>query len=264
MHTLLSTMTISQEPRPVLHEEGVSRNSSRSSVEQITESGDLVGRTASQSTTGTTPSPGKRFFVGQWLDVKDTVNQWLEATVMDLSYESGNVFVHYNGWPARWDEWISVDSTRIAPFRTRTVHSNSAVHISPTPNAAATHAPITGRDDVRAILPEITAMLDLLAPALNEISGLADSSIAVSPDLYDRTEGSPQVAPRMPWRSSPSREMSSPQMRSQTDEDMHAWAACRAVGSAQSSSSLEETAPSTAKCEETTQEGEAERQTNMR
>lgn len=27
----------------------------------------------------------RRFFVGQWLDVKDTVNNWLEATVMDMS-----------------------------------------------------------------------------------------------------------------------------------------------------------------------------------
>lgn len=27
----------------------------------------------------------RRFFVGQWLDVKDTVNNWLEATVMDMT-----------------------------------------------------------------------------------------------------------------------------------------------------------------------------------
>lgn len=27
----------------------------------------------------------RRFFVGQWLDVKDTVNNWLEATVMDMA-----------------------------------------------------------------------------------------------------------------------------------------------------------------------------------
>lgn len=25
-----------------------------------------------------------KFYVGQWLDVKDTVNQWLEATVMEV------------------------------------------------------------------------------------------------------------------------------------------------------------------------------------
>lgn len=27
----------------------------------------------------------RKFFVGQWLDVKDTVNNWLEATVMDIA-----------------------------------------------------------------------------------------------------------------------------------------------------------------------------------
>lgn len=28
----------------------------------------------------------RKFFVGQWLDVKDTVHNWLEATVMDISH----------------------------------------------------------------------------------------------------------------------------------------------------------------------------------
>ena len=27
----------------------------------------------------------RKFFVGQWLDVKDTVNNWLEATIMDIT-----------------------------------------------------------------------------------------------------------------------------------------------------------------------------------
>ena len=40
----------------------------------------------------------KRFFRGQWVDVKDTVSQWLEATIMDIDYENFNVYVHYNGW----------------------------------------------------------------------------------------------------------------------------------------------------------------------
>lgn len=40
----------------------------------------------------------KKFFRGQWVDVKDTVSQWLEATVMDIDYNCGRVFIHYNGW----------------------------------------------------------------------------------------------------------------------------------------------------------------------
>jgi hypothetical protein len=43
------------------------------------------------------PRP-RDYFVGQWLDVKDTVNQWLEATVMQVDHEQTRVFVHYNGW----------------------------------------------------------------------------------------------------------------------------------------------------------------------
>ena len=51
------------------------------------------------SSTDTTVLPSdRRFFVGQWLDVKDTVNQWLEATVMNVDYGNKRIFVHYNGW----------------------------------------------------------------------------------------------------------------------------------------------------------------------
>lgn len=42
--------------------------------------------------------PTRKYFVGQWLDVKDTVNQWLEATVMQVDSEQKRIFVHYNGW----------------------------------------------------------------------------------------------------------------------------------------------------------------------
>lgn len=35
------------------------------------------------------------FFVGQWIDVKDTVNQWLESTVVAISTTS--ILVHYHG-----------------------------------------------------------------------------------------------------------------------------------------------------------------------
>jgi hypothetical protein len=40
----------------------------------------------------------RKFFKGQWIDVKDTVAQWLEATVMDINIEESKIFVHYNGW----------------------------------------------------------------------------------------------------------------------------------------------------------------------
>ena len=50
-------------------------------------------------------SAPKQYFVGQWLDVRDTVSQWLEATVMQVEDHSpsgygppGRIYVHYNGW----------------------------------------------------------------------------------------------------------------------------------------------------------------------
>jgi hypothetical protein len=40
----------------------------------------------------------RQYYLGQWLDVKDTVNQWLEATVMRIDNVARRIFVHYNGW----------------------------------------------------------------------------------------------------------------------------------------------------------------------
>lgn len=58
-----------------------------------------------RSTEGTTSGSTRRvrgrdvqFYVGQWVDVKDTVSQWLEATILDINVDEQKVFVHYNGW----------------------------------------------------------------------------------------------------------------------------------------------------------------------
>lgn len=181
-----------------------------------------------------------KFFVGQWLDAKDTVNQWLEATVLkvavrpntglqaqqrsgrsgirrkerkermerlrgscdsdnsdasisdilsdldddeggsieesNLSDESAipSILVHYNGWPARWDEWILPDSSRLAPFRTRTTHPSTQPHVSPSPASNVTNSPSTGADDVRVILPQIVEMMGTLQGALVTLKDLCE------------------------------------------------------------------------------------------
>jgi len=56
-----------------------------------------------------------RYEVGQWLDAKDTIDQWLEAQVVQV--RNNQVYIHYNGWGTRWDEWIDMNSPRIAPFK---------------------------------------------------------------------------------------------------------------------------------------------------
>ena len=50
-----------------------------------------------------TTSP-RHFYQGQWVDALDTVNKWLEATVIAVSGDF--VYIHDNGWPKVWDEWI--------------------------------------------------------------------------------------------------------------------------------------------------------------
>ena len=83
----------------------------------------------------------RKLFLGQWVDVQDTIDQWvlfypynfiqLEAQVMDE--KDGKVFIHYNGWGNRWDEWIDMDSPRIALFRTYTLPSLNQDYLSPSP-----------------------------------------------------------------------------------------------------------------------------------
>ena len=77
----------------------------------------------------------RRFFVGQWVDVLDTVEQWLEAQVTDiyLTDQSSQVYIHYSGWPSQWDEWIDTSSQRIQPFHSYTNQSITSPMHSPYP-----------------------------------------------------------------------------------------------------------------------------------
>jgi hypothetical protein len=70
--------------------------------------------------------------LGQWIDAKDTVGQWLEAQITKI--QGSNVYVHFNGWGTRWDEWIESDSPRISQFRTYTIQSPLNTFLSPYPS----------------------------------------------------------------------------------------------------------------------------------
>jgi len=69
---------------------------------------------------------------GQWIDVKDTIDQWLEAQIIDV--KDDKVYIHYNGWGTRWDEWIEMKCDRIRPFRFHTRQSSFTNYQSPYPN----------------------------------------------------------------------------------------------------------------------------------
>ena len=71
---------------------------------------------------------------GQWVDVKDTVDQWLDAQVIEVSEDNRMVKIHYNHWSTRWDEWIETKSPRIMPFRYHTRQSILTNYHSPFPN----------------------------------------------------------------------------------------------------------------------------------
>lgn len=47
------------------------------------------------------------------MDALDTAGVWMKGTIMER--DGRRVFIHYFGWPARWDEWIDVQSSRLAP-----------------------------------------------------------------------------------------------------------------------------------------------------
>ena len=69
--------------------------------------------------------------VGEWVDVKDTINQWLEAQVIKV--QNNKAYVHYNGWGARWDEWIEFSSPRMRNFKTYTLQTPLSFSVSPYP-----------------------------------------------------------------------------------------------------------------------------------
>ena len=46
---------------------------------------------------------------------------------------NSQAYIHYNGWGTRWDEWIPLDSDRIATFRTHTTQASASQFLSPYP-----------------------------------------------------------------------------------------------------------------------------------
>lgn len=115
----------------------------------------------------------RNFVKGQWVDVKDTVDQWLEAQVVDVNLTQ--VFIHYNGWPNRWDEWIDISSPRIQHFKTHTFQSLASPMHSPHPISPVdaegfrVATPLETNEcllQALALLEQIQAMLDMY----NEIS----------------------------------------------------------------------------------------------
>ena len=117
------------------------------------------------------------YYVGQWVDCLDTVQEWLEATILRI--EGGLVFVHFNGWPARWDEWIDCRSARLAPFRSHTQHQPSLVAspmISTPLLDAPSVLPRAVAADPRRMLPDLGRVLAAIQPMVAEAASLVESA----------------------------------------------------------------------------------------
>jgi len=121
--------------------------------------------------------PRAVWYAGQWVDALDTVGQWLEAVIMDISPDGSRVLIHYNGWTQRWDEWIDAYSQRLVPFRTHTLHSLGR-RMLPVPMVIPADAPAPPPSAnsfvnvLPATLDPTTNLLQLLQNANSSIQGM--------------------------------------------------------------------------------------------
>lgn len=61
-------------------------------------------------------------YIGQHLDVLDSVSRWSEAEVLKIDKDKKRVFITYLYWEDKWDEWIAEDEDRMAPLHTHTYY----------------------------------------------------------------------------------------------------------------------------------------------
>ena len=54
---------------------------------------------------------------GLYVDAKDSIGKWCVGQIVELDESSNVARVHYDGWSERHDEYVSLLSDKIAPFR---------------------------------------------------------------------------------------------------------------------------------------------------
>lgn len=69
--------------------------------------------------------PLKDLKVGDYLDCRDSVNNWCIAEVLKMT--DMRIYVHYEGWSTRWDEWLGLTTDSVAPLHTYTKEKDWAV-----------------------------------------------------------------------------------------------------------------------------------------
>ena len=96
--TNMNTNTGNEAEDQVMKESSTAGDTER---RRSNEDGNWSDGSAPNAASGESRPQSKVYFIGQWLDVRDTVNQWLEATVLqveEVDFRLSRIFVHYNGW----------------------------------------------------------------------------------------------------------------------------------------------------------------------
>jgi hypothetical protein len=57
---------------------------------------------------GTEEDGSETWFEGKFLEVKDTYGDWLTAEVKKVNKKEAAVYIKYEGWISKWDEWLLV------------------------------------------------------------------------------------------------------------------------------------------------------------
>lgn len=65
------------------------------------------------------PNPFGKIEPGLWIDALDSINSWCMSQITDI--DDSLIKVHFDGWPAKWDEWMKITSCKISPFRKNSI-----------------------------------------------------------------------------------------------------------------------------------------------
>lgn len=77
-----------------------------------------------ENETGNRPQSLLNLSVGDQIDCLDTVKKWCTAQIIGRSGDQ--VQIHYTEWTSKWDEWLSMTSSRLQPFGTHTNGTHKA------------------------------------------------------------------------------------------------------------------------------------------
>lgn len=74
-----------------------------------------------------TPSGLLNFSVNTQLEALDFNQQWFPAHIVEVDYEENEVLIHFEKYSSKYDEWISMNSSRLRPLQIRHLEMDKKV-----------------------------------------------------------------------------------------------------------------------------------------